>query len=189
MATDLETVRLIIADPPQFDRAVDTGDGVNTQILLPNAPVITGTVSAWVGAAPTIPAAIDERLGLITFVPPAGDGIDVTITYQWQILLDDDLQTFLDLEGGNIKRAAAQALDTIASSEAMVQKRITLLDLQTDGPATANALRQHAKDLRREAEDEIAVADADGLIDYAEMVLPPFTTYPYYKYKKEWEEG
>jgi len=187
--TDIDTVRLIIADPPQFDRAVQQGDGASTQVLLPNAPVIAGTVTAWFDTTPTVPTLVDARLGLVTFVPAAGDGVDITITYQWQILLDADLQTFLDLEGGSIKKAAAQALDTIASSEAMVQKRITLLDLQTDGPATANALRQHAKDLRREAEDEMAVADADGMIDYAEMVLPPFTSYPYYKYKKEWEEG
>jgi len=185
---DIDIVRLIIADPRQFDRATANGDGINTQFPLPNAPVIAASVLAWVAGAPTVPSDIDEVLGMVTFAAAPADGADVSVTYQWSILLDADLQAFLDLDGGVIKRAAADALDTIASSEALVQKRITLLDLQTDGPATANALRQHAKELRRQAEDELAVTDAEGMIDYAEMVLPPFTTYPYVKHRREWEE-
>jgi len=185
---DVDTVRLIIADPRQYDRAVAEGDGASLQFPLPNAPIISGSVLAFIGAVPTVPAAIDEQLGLITFSAAPGDGIEVSVTYQWAILLDADIQAFLDLEGGNIKLAAAQALDTIASSEAMVQKRITLLDLTTDGPATANALRQHAKELRRQVEDEISATDAEGMIDIAEMVLPPFVGYPYWKARKELEE-
>jgi hypothetical protein len=187
--TDVDTIRLIIADPRQFDRWETEGDGVKTQFHLPNAPIISGTVLTWVDGVLTVPTAIDADLGLVTFAAAPGAALEVIITYQWAIMLDAHLQTYLDLDGGVIKRAAADALDTIASSEALVQKRITLLDLQTDGPATANALRQHAKELRRQAEDELAVVDADGMIDYAEMLLPPFTTYPYYKYKRELEEG
>jgi hypothetical protein len=185
---DVDTVRLIIADPRQFDRWETEGDGVKTQFHLPNAPIISGTVLTWVDGVLTGPSAIDADLGLVTFAAAPGAALEVIITYQWAILLDSHLQSFLDLEAGRIKRAAASALDTIASSEAMVQKRITLLDLQTDGPATANALRQHAKALRDQANDEISEEDAEGLIDYAEMVLPPFTSYPYYKHRREWEE-
>jgi hypothetical protein len=47
-----------------------------------------------------------------------------------------------------VQRAAADALDTIASSEALVSKKIRSQDLSTDGPAVAAALRAHAAQLR-----------------------------------------
>jgi hypothetical protein len=67
-----------------------------------------------------------------------------------RIFDDTEIQTFLDLEGGAVKLAAAQALDAIASNEAMVSKRIKTLDLQTDGPAVAKSLREHASALREQ---------------------------------------
>jgi len=81
---------------------------------------------------------------------------------------DAAIQAFIDLAlGSNLKRAAAQALLTIAVNEVLVQKRIKLLDLSTDGPAEAESLRALAKEL-------MALADAeeveDGAFDWAEMV-------------------
>lgn len=61
-----------------------------------------------------------------------------------------EIQAFLTLEGDVVKLAAAQALDAIASNEALVSKRIRTLDLQTDGPAVAKALRDHANSLREQ---------------------------------------
>lgn len=89
------------------------------------------------------------------------------------IFQDADVQGFLDLEG-SIKLAAAQALDAMASSESMVMKRITLLALKTDGPATAADLRKHAQMLR----DQYLAGqsdDAAGLFDWAEQVLSPWS--------------
>lgn len=63
------------------------------------------------------------------------------------LLTDTQITALLTMEG-SVKRAAAQALDTIASSEALVSKKIRTLDLQTDGPAVAAELRARAKDLR-----------------------------------------
>lgn len=175
--TDIDTVRLIVADPAQFDRAEAAGDGVSTQFPLPNAPVVAGTVSVWVDNVPTITFTLDPRLGMVTLTAPPADGVLVVVTYQWSILLDADIDSFLTLEGGDIRLAAAQALDTIASSEVMVQKRITILDLQTDGPATARELRAHAKALREQAP---VSGEQDGLVDYAELALPPFGDRDYY---------
>lgn len=87
------------------------------------------------------------------------------------IFSDDEIDAFLALEDDNVKRAAATALDQIASSEALIQKRIKLLDLQTDGPAVAKALREHAAALRKQADDE----ETAGAFDYAEMVVNPFS--------------
>jgi len=67
------------------------------------------------------------------------------------LFTDDQIQAFLTLEG-SVRLAAAQALETIASSEALVSKKIRTLDLQTDGPAVAAELRARAKTLREQAE-------------------------------------
>jgi hypothetical protein len=70
------------------------------------------------------------------------------------LLSDAQVQALLDLEAGRVRRAAAQALDTIASSEALVSKKIRTLDLQTDGPAVAAELRARARSLR-EQDDQL----------------------------------
>lgn len=70
------------------------------------------------------------------------------------VFTDPDIEVFLALEGDSIKLAAAQALDTIASNESLVKQRIRTLDLQTDGPAVAKDLREHAARLRSSVGDE-----------------------------------
>lgn len=78
-----------------------------------------------------------------------------------QLLSDNQLRQFLALEGGQVKLAAAQALDTIASSEALVSKAIKTQDLSTDGPKTAEALRKHAATLRGQVKADVDESD-DG---------------------------
>lgn len=85
------------------------------------------------------------------------------------IFEDAAIDAFLALEG-DVRRAAALALETIASSEALVQKKTRLLDLQTDGPAVAKELRDRAAALRTQAAD----AEIDGGFDVAELVTGPF---------------
>lgn len=89
------------------------------------------------------------------------------------LFTDDEIDAFLTLDS-NVKRAAATVLERIAVSEVLIQKRIKLLDLQTDGPAEAEALRKLAASLRARADIDEA-DDADGLFDWAEMVVDPFS--------------
>lgn len=91
-----------------------------------------------------------------------------------QFFQDDEIQFFLDLMGGNLLRAAAMALLTIAAQETLLMKRIRLLDLHTDGPAEAAALRELA-DTYQEKADLMEAAEGDGAFDYAEMVYDEFT--------------
>lgn len=84
-----------------------------------------------------------------------------------QIFSDTELSTFLELCGGSVYRAAADALDTIASSEALLSKKITTQDRSTDGPAVADALRKHADALRARANEEEDTED-----DPYAMVFP-----------------
>lgn len=66
------------------------------------------------------------------------------------IFTDDEIRVFLTLNNDSTRLAAAMALDTIANDEAYVLKVITMLDLKTDGRATAEALRAGADRLRQQ---------------------------------------
>lgn len=84
------------------------------------------------------------------------------------ILTSEQVQAFLDVEGGRLKRAAAAALDAIASSEALVSKVIRTQDRQSDGAKVADALRAHAQRLRDQDDDDEADADQFfGVVEYA----------------------
>ncbi len=87
-----------------------------------------------------------------------------------QIFNDQAIQAFIGMAlDGHVKRAAAQALLVMATNEVLVQKRIKLLDLSTDGPAEAKALQDLAKQLREEADAE----EVDGAFDWAEQINTP----------------
>jgi len=81
---------------------------------------------------------------------------------------DDEIDTFLALEGDEVRLATAMALETIASDQAMTLKVIRLLDLSTDGAKVSDALLARAAGLR-------AAAAADGSFDWGEMVVDDFS--------------
>ncbi len=83
------------------------------------------------------------------------------------IFEDEELTALLALEG-DVRSAAAAALEMIASDQAMTLKVMKLLDLQTDGARVSDALLARAKMLRDQAE-----AEGDAF-DWAEMVLTDF---------------
>lgn len=88
-----------------------------------------------------------------------------------QFFQDDEVDAFLELNGGGVLRSAAMALEAMAASEVMVQKRITILDLSTDGPGEAAALRALADSYREQAE----IGDGSAQFDWAEMVTNDFS--------------
>lgn len=77
------------------------------------------------------------------------------------LLTDFQIEDLLDLNGDDQRLAAADALDVIASSEALVSKKIRTQSLATDGPAVAASLRAHAASLRAQA-DSADADDEDG---------------------------
>ena len=87
------------------------------------------------------------------------------------IFEDDEITAMLALEGDDVRCAAALCLETMASDEAYVQKVIRILDLSTNGAATAAMLMARAARLREQA----AALDVTGLFDYAEMVTNDFS--------------
>ena len=90
------------------------------------------------------------------------------------IFQDDEIEEFLELEGGNVKRAAALALETIAVDEALVQKALDLPDLKTDGAKTADVLLKRARMLREQATSEKEM-DVEGQFGWAEVVYDDFS--------------
>lgn len=87
------------------------------------------------------------------------------------LFTDAELGALLALEGGNLKRGAALALETIATSETLIGKKITTQDLSTDGPAVAKELMARAKVLRGQADTEAGeVTDPHGFgFDFVDM--------------------
>ncbi len=74
------------------------------------------------------------------------------------IFQDNEIDFFLSntaVDGTNdVNLSGAKALETIAASEALVQKKMKLLDLTTDGPAVAKSLRVAAALLREQSDSE-----------------------------------
>ena len=84
---------------------------------------------------------------------------------------DAEITAFLSLNDGDVRLAAAQALDTLASSNALILKVITQNGVSTNGAAVATALRAQAAELRRQAETGGLGDDAeDATWDWAETV-------------------
>lgn len=91
------------------------------------------------------------------------------------VFQDAEIQAYLDLEDSSIRRAAAAALETMASDQALVLKVIVTLDLETDGAKVSDALMKRAAVLRK-TEDET------GAFDIAEMITNDFGD-------REWFDG
>lgn len=88
------------------------------------------------------------------------------------LFTDAHLQSLLVIWKGNILRAAAAAVDALATSQAYIVSVIKTEDLQTDGSKVANALRAHAKSLRDQADREDQ-EDAYGAFEIIDFVPYP----------------
>jgi hypothetical protein len=86
----------------------------------------------------------------------------------YEIFSDEEIEALLDLNNGNVRYAAADALDQIATSQALILKYIEVNGLKTNGQAVANALHQQAESLRARAAVEAAEDD-----EYIDIILGP----------------
>ncbi len=78
---------------------------------------------------------------------------------------DEDLDDLLLFEGGDVRMAAAQALDIVASNEVLVLKVQEQQGLRTDGAKVASALHARAEGLRNQAASaDVAAFDWAGPI-------------------------
>lgn len=176
-------VRALIPDKPQRGADTATGDGSTTDYELAHAPVQAGTLVVRVGGiVQSLGYTVDVNLGVVSFSSPPTLGVALAFSYQHTLLSDDDLSTFLTLEGNDDRLAAAQALDALAANQALVLKVLTLMDLRTDGAAVSRELRARAAALREQANQYGA-----GAFDIAELVTTPFAARE--RIEKEWQRG
>lgn len=152
----LSQVRSIISDKAVPRSEVVTFDGILKRYRVKNFPIdATTVVTTPVIAAPTINA----ETGLLTWAV-APDAADVTIEYDSYFLSDDTINDLIavntDDEDGTfeVRYIAADALDSLATNQALLLKVIKDLDIQTDGAALAKALRAHAESLRQFVKDD-----------------------------------
>lgn len=89
-----------------------------------------------------------------------------------QVFTDPEITAFLLLEDSNVKRAAAQAVDTIADDEALTSKVIKDHDLATDGAAVADALRKRAAVLRAQADRDDQKTDTESYFEVIPLNTP-----------------
>lgn len=86
---------------------------------------------------------------------------------------DEELSAYLGLADGPM-RAAALALETVASDMAITLRITTVLGLSVNGAAASDAVLRRANALRAQA--DAADANAGGAFDWAEFALDPFGT-------------
>lgn len=82
---------------------------------------------------------------------------------------DEEIQSFLDDEGGNWRRATATILETMASDSVLVLQVIRIHNIETDGAKMSAELLKRAKGLRDLADVEETNED-DGGFAIAEIV-------------------
>lgn len=181
--SDISTIRSLIGDQILYDRVTKLGDGVAVEFQVPNYPVYpdseTVTIDgvAQLSSGSPIDYTIDDSIGLITFTAAPVDDASVIITHKHTLLTDIQIQEFLDLEDDSVRLAAADALDAIAANQVLVQKKIKVLDLQTDGPAVAEALHKLAADYRKMVADAALLESEESEFDYAEQINEPYGWY------------
>ena len=107
------------------------------------------------------PPAYDTAVGQVRLLIPDTEQLldpSGTEDHGEYIFSDAQVQAFVALYSGNVKRAAAQAKLVLATSEALINKVIRTADYSTDGAKVAAELREQAKQLQEEA-------DKDDLVD------------------------
>jgi hypothetical protein len=103
------------------------------------------------------------------------------------IFSDEELQPFLDICNDTVLLAAAMALDTMATRQALVLKVQQTLELKLDGAKVAEALREHADRLRKQYED-LMLEDEAGF-DIAQVLDTDFAVNEYLLKKLVAEEA
>lgn len=83
---------------------------------------------------------------------------------------DDQISAFLAINNGNIKLAAADAIDVVGTDEAMQMLVISTDDKTTDGAKLLNAMLNRGKQLRAQAKQDELDGIEFKLIDPYEYV-------------------
>ncbi len=163
-------IRSMIQDQPlyQSEQVMMVGGQLVFQTKF--FPIVAETViiTPPSGSAPGF-TVTDDQNGVIQLDSPGAIDGTYTVTYSAVMLLDSTIQDWIDVEtdsDGNIADArfiAADCLESMATQMVIIQKKIKILDLQTDGPAMAKEMRGLAAVWRDQVLNE-------PIFDYVEIV-------------------
>lgn len=117
---------------------------------------------------PQLDTPVGQIRSLIPDVELLEDPTDLSAPPKY-IFSDAMLQSYLVIARNNVFRAAAIAVNTLATSEALILKVLTSDDRQTDGAKLAEALGARARWLNAQADDE----------EEEEALYEAFAIYPY----------
>lgn len=100
------------------------------------------------------------------------------------VFTDDEINAFLAIEGDVVKLAAAQAIESQATNEALASKVLrTPTGQTTDGAKLADSMRKHAAALRAQAAAESEDSDDGFFFDVVDIAgddsRPERTAWPY----------
>ncbi len=183
-STPIAQIRSITQDKPYAQLESIATDGVQKTLQLKYFPM---DPSSFVITPAAVPTSVNAETGLVSWAAAPGAATQ-TVNYNSMVLSDQSIQDMIDVEtvvSGDgtydIRLAAADCLDAIASNQALVLKMIHNMDLETDGPAVAKSLRDHADTLRKLVYDP---AYQDIAFDFAEQIndKPGFAE----KVQKDW---
>lgn len=192
MSASVGVLELDSGDAPSFTVTVDpydddtnmTGELTSpTAAVLPFSMAFSGTRGVWTGTGPVLTLPGEYLATFVTTGTGAGVKYHTVIVQQpppltsalrrirlliadtdpaYRLFRVDELQDFLDMEGGSYKLAAATALEVVARSEALKSKVIRSQDLSTDGAKLAAELRASAAELRRQVDAGEGAEDGGG---------------------------
>lgn len=195
--SDINTIRVLIADQGVYvkEEALLLASAPSFQVVYAAlvARGVDGVIITLENGSPlsfvTNPFTLDLENGVVTFTGTVPAPQILTVEYSHVSLTDASIQTLLDLnvDGPDpLRLAAADALDAMADSQAMILKKIKLLDLETDGPALAKALRDHAATLRKLV---YAPEFDEPTFDIIEQVNSGDSPAWWEKVRKDWQRG
>ena len=155
--TDIERIRIKIADKSTIVRELAEGDGAAKFFKLNNQNVGTSpAIQVWINnILQTDPAnySTDVVNGIVSFVTAPAVNDDIIFQYYWTLFTDNEVQDFLDENGGSVNIASAKLLYALAANAALLAKRSTLSggsglgSITEDTSVAARELRAAAKGL------------------------------------------
>lgn len=116
-----------------------------------------------------MPVDYETPVGQVRALVPDVEEIDYRDDGEPSFLMSDEqLEALLAINNGNVKRAAADAIDALATSEAYISKVTKTEDLHTDGAKVGNMISLRAQRLRASADldDERDSQDMFDIIPY-----------------------
>jgi hypothetical protein len=117
---------------------------------------------------------LSTDVGKVRAIIPDPDIADATFS-------DEEIEAYLSIEAGSLKRAAALALEVKGTDEAFVLKVLKRLDVQTDGAKLGDFALKRAAALRAQADkaDELLTEDEWDGLEVIEMITNPFNAREY----------